>query len=231
MEEIRIAMTNNTPFAMISKGFPDLTILRWCSSVIDYAEVYGSKERVERAMALLEETTKKIHSLVLSTDEIGDHTSTAISCSCSVRNSTIRLAESLNLLWEAPAVYEGGEEILRVISFSNEAFSSFFNRVSAVGNVRIIKKRKVKLDSLRDIYSISLIDLFGNLSNRQASYMRDAIGRGFFSAPKSTNLEDLARLHGISKSTMQEHLNKARNKLIRSVEPYLTLYLHSNRRN
>ena len=48
-----------------------------------------------------------------------------------------------------------------------------------------------------------------------------------FSSPKKVKIEELAKKHGLTKSTMQEHVNKAKNKLIQSIEPYLTLYIHS----
>ncbi|MCL4447139.1 MAG: helix-turn-helix domain-containing protein [Thermoplasmatales archaeon] len=226
MDEIEISIKNRTPFSVLSQEFPDLTIFRWCSSIIDYVEMYGHKERIEEATERLKGVTERIHSFVITAELAEDSSSTAISCRCSVNNSTIRLAESMNLLWEAPAIYKNGEERLRLISFSNDEFSSFFDKASSWGTVRIIKKKKMRPDSLRDVYSISLKELFGSLSSKQALYFRDAIVRGMFSSPKRVKVEKMANIHGISKSTMQEHLRKAENKLIRSMEPYLTLYIH-----
>ncbi|EQD36244.1 Bacterio-opsin activator, HTH domain protein, partial [mine drainage metagenome] len=78
-----------------------------------------------------------------------------------------------------------------------------------------------------EIYSISLSNILGGLSLLQLKYLRDAIAVGMFSSPKRVKVEDLARSHGLSKSTMQEHINKARNKLLQAMEPYITLYMHS----
>ncbi|MGC8563009.1 MAG: helix-turn-helix domain-containing protein [Thermoplasmata archaeon] len=227
MEEIELELKNSTPFALLSQEFPDLTIFRWCSSVVDYIEMYGPKERVEKASKSLEITTENIHSFVVTADSSENHASTAISCRCNVSNSTIRLAESMNLLWEAPAIYKDGKERLRLIAFSDQAIKEFFKKASANGEAHIIRKKKIEPDSLRDVYSISLKDLIGSLSVKQAKYLREAIGRGMFSSPKRIKIEELARAHGITKSTMQEHVNKATNKLIQSIEPYLTLYIHS----
>jgi predicted DNA binding protein len=227
--EIEIELTNSTPFILLSKDFPDLTIFRWCSSVVDYVEMYGPKERVEDASKKLRQITEKIHSFVVISDSGKDQSSTAISCRCNVHNSTIRLAESKNLLWEAPAIYKNGQEKLKLISFSEREFKTFYDNVSVLGEVHIIKKKKLEPDSLRDVYSISLKQLFGDLSNKQARYLRDAISRGLFDSPKRIKLEELARVHGVKKSTMQEHVNKAKIKLTQSVEPYLNLYLLSQK--
>ena len=227
MEEIELELKNATPFTLLSQEFPDLTIFRWCSSVVDYVEMYGPKERVQKAARSLKITTQKIHSYVVTEDSSENHSSTAISCRCNVVNSTIRLAESMNLLWEAPAIYKDGRERLRLISFSDAELEQFFKRASANGEIHILRKKKIEPESLRDVYRISLKELLGTLSLKQAKYLREAIGSGMFSSPKKVKIEELAKKHGLTKSTMQEHVNKAKNKLIQSIEPYLTLYIHS----
>lgn len=194
---------------------------------MDYVEVYGDSSVVAKATDRLKEITESISSEVVTSDRMGDHVSAGISCRCTTHNSSIRLAESMNLLWEAPAVYTNGEEKLRLISFSGNDLDSFFQAVSKEGKVSIERKKKVEPDSLRDVYSISLRDLFGGLSGKQALYLREAVAMGMFAAPRRIRVEELARTHGLSKSTMQEHINKARNKLIQAMEPYLTLYIHS----
>ncbi len=228
MEEVELRLVNSTPFCQLSAEFPQITMFRWCSSVIDYVEVYGDNHIVKRATERLKEITESIDSQIVTSDRMENHVSAGISCRCNTVNSSIRLAESMNLLWEAPAVYANGEEKLRLISFSGVDLDAFFQEVSRSGKATIERKKRIDPDSLRDVYSISLKDLFGELSGKQALYLREAVSMGMFSSPRRTMVEELARIHGLSKSTMQEHLNKARNKLIQAVEPYLTLYLHSN---
>lgn len=227
MEEIEIRMVNSTPFCRLSVEFPGITMFRWCSSVVDYVEAYGDPETAGKASERLKEITGGIDSQVVSYDKIDQHLAASISCRCTTRNSSIRLAESMNLLWEAPAIYANGEERLRLISFSPEDLDAFFREASKAGEVEIVRKRRIEPDSLRDVYSISLHDLFGELSGKQARYLREAIVMGMFSSPRRTRIEELARAQGLSKSTMQEHVNKARNKLIQAMEPYLTLFIQS----
>ncbi len=227
MDEIELKFSNSTPFCELSREFPDLTVFRWCSSVIDYVEMYGKKEDIQKAGSRLKEVTKAIDSNLLSSELVEKHSESAISCRCTTYNSTIRLAESMNLMWEAPAVYMGGEEILRLVSFSDQDANRFYLAAQKNGTVQVVKKKTLRPDSLREIYSISLSDILGKLSLIQLKYLRDAIVMGMFSSPRRAKIEDLARSHDISKSTMQEHVNKARNKLLQAMEPYITLFLHS----
>lgn len=227
MEEIELRLENETPFCVLSKEFPALRIYRWCSSVIDYIEVIGDQNEMKRAMVRLDEVASDLHSQVISSSGSERRQSTAISCRCTVGNSTIRSAESMNLLWEAPAVYQGGFEFLKLISFSPVDTRRFFEESARLGEVQVLKKRTVQPDSLRETYTLSLADILGDLSEKQVRYLRDAIGMGLFTTPRKILVEDLARIHGVSKSTMQEHINKARNKLIQAMEPYLNLFMHS----
>ncbi len=228
MEEVELRFVNSTLFCQFSKEFPDITIFRWCSSIVDYVEFYGKDSDVREASERLKQITENINSTVVASGNLDNHLSTGISCRCTTNNSTIRLAESMNLLWEAPAVYSRGEERLRLISFASGDLDEFFREASLEGEVEILRKRKIEPDSLRDVYSISLRDLFSDLSIKQVQYLREAISKGFFSTPRRMRVEEMARSHGLSKSTMQEHLNKARNKLIQAIEPYLSLYIHSD---
>jgi len=227
MEEIELNLTNSTPFCELSREFPDVTVFRWCSSLIDYVEMYGKEDRMKEAYRRLGEVANSIHSQVLNSGLTGSHSESAISCRCTTDNSSIRLAESMNLLWEAPAVYTKGKETLRLISFSQRDLQKFFDAASRNGEVQVVRKKKMLPDSLREVYSISLGDIFQKFSTKQIRYLRDAIAIGLFDSPRKAKVEDLAASIGLSKSTMQEHINKARNKLLQAMEPYITLYLHS----
>lgn len=228
MEEIELSLVNSTLFCQFSKEFPDITIFRWCSSIVDYVELYGQGREINEAHERLKQIAVGINSEVVTSGRMDEHVSAGISCRCTTHNSTIRLAETMNLLWEAPAVYAGGKEQLRLISFSADDIEAFFREASKDGKIEIVKKRRIEPDSLRDVYSISLKDLFGGLSAKQARYLREAVSMGMFSSPRRLKIEELAKNHSLSKSTMQEHINKARNKLIKAVEPYLSLYIHSD---
>lgn len=228
MEEIELSLVNSTLFCQFSREFPGITIFRWCSSIVDYVELYGEGREISEARERLAQVAADINSEVVSSGNLDQHASAGISCRCTTHNSTIRLAETMNLLWEAPAVYSEGKERLRLVSFSAADLEEFFREASRNGEVEIVRKRRIEPDSLRDVYSISLKDLFGDLSVKQAKYLREAVDMGMFSTPRRMKIEELARNHTLSKSTMQEHIEKARNKLVKAIEPYLSLYIHSD---
>lgn len=230
MEEIELKLKNDTPFCELSNRFPALRIFRWCSSVIDYVEAYGSHDDLEDATEVLAEIADSLDSEIIHRDLGKNRLSAAIACRCSVKNSTIRVAETNDLLWEAPAFYSEGFEKIKLIAFGSDSLNNFVNEVSGSGEVRLEKRIQIRPESLRDLYTISLSDVLGELTEKQLLYMQDAIRMGLFSTPRRNKIEDLAGMHGVTKSTMQEHVNKARNKLIIAMEPYLNLFLSKQKR-
>ena len=159
MEEVELRLVNSTPFCQLSVEFPDITMFRWCSSVVDYVEVYGESKSVKMAMERLKEITESIDSQIVTSDRMEDHVSAGISCRCNTVNSSIRLAESMNLLWEAPAVYANGEEKLRLVSFSGEDLDAFYLEVSRAGKAVIERKKRIEPDSLKDVARLMKVHL------------------------------------------------------------------------
>ncbi|BAB59380.1 hypothetical protein [Thermoplasma volcanium GSS1] len=225
MDEIEMDLENDLPFCKLSKDFPQVSFYRWCNSAIDYLEFYGNKEDLDSLEKYVPEIEKSLNTNSLYRSRSGGRLSVILSCRCNVSNSTIRKAEHHNLMWKAPVFYNGGHEKLSVISPRSEDFLGLFKDLEDVGKVRITKKIEVDPDLVRDIYSISLSDLFSDLTEKQLRYLVSAYHNGYFDVPKRTNIVELAKQFNISYSTLQEHLEKAVNKIMKGIEPYLTIAL------
>jgi hypothetical protein len=53
--------------------------------------------------------------------------------------------------------------------------------------------------------------------------------RGYYQTPRRVNVQTIADRAGVPRTTLQEHLNKAENKLIASIVPQIQLYARKNR--
>lgn len=224
MDEINLVMQHNMPMNNISKEFPGIKIFRWCNSFVDYLEFHGDIDDADALMHLMRTFTEKIHSDVIYSSVRTKAVAMMIACRCGINNSTARIVESENCLWRAPVVYEDGKELLTVFAPDPVKFRSLYGKLENVAVVEIISKKAVRSEDLRETWTLSLSDLFSGMSERQESYLADAISSGYFDIPKKISIQDLAKLHGISKSTMQEHLSKAESRIFKSLEPYLRLY-------
>ncbi|WP_237265371.1 helix-turn-helix domain-containing protein [Thermoplasma sp. Kam2015] len=226
MEEIEFDLVNDLPFCKLSKLFPDVIFYRWCNSAVDYLEFYGKDEDLSRIEAHLPDVEKELNTHVLYRTYGEGNLSVMLSCRCNASNSTIRKAESKNLMWKAPVYYQGGHEKLSLISPMPEHFISIFNEFERIGEAKVIKKAEIKPELVRDTYAVSMSDLLSDLTTKQLKYLVNAYHMGYFDTPKRTQIAEMAKQFGISYSTMQEHLEKAVNRILRGLEPYLTIELH-----
>lgn len=223
MFELELQLENDLPFAVLSRTFPDLRIFRWCSSHVDYLEIYGQADLLLQLKGQIDEFAHGLGSSVVKSSIYNERLTVMLACRCSIGNSAIRMVEARNFLWEAPASYHKGIETIKMVSLGEENMQELYSDLSRIGEVKVEKKRKLLPDTMRDVYTISLSVLTGELTPKQIRYLKDAISMGFFATPRRVRIEELASIHGVSKSTMQEHINKARYKLMLALEPYLNL--------
>ncbi|MEM0157521.1 MAG: helix-turn-helix domain-containing protein, partial [Thermoplasmataceae archaeon] len=225
MEEIDLKLVNDLPFCRVSQRFPDATMLRWCNSAVDYLEFYAGDDTLDRISEALPDLVASLKSRIIFKSRKENRISVMVACRCTRQNSTIRMAEFDSCLWKAPVKYEKGEENLSVVSLEAENFRQLFDDLNAVGTVEIERKQQIDPESLRDVYTLSMSQLFNPLTGKQMEYLLNAISAGYFSIPRKIELGELATHMGISKSTLQEHVSKATTKVMAFLEPYLRLYL------
>lgn len=227
MDEVDLILRNELPFGKLSSLFPGITFFRWCNSAMDYLEFYGNADELDSIVSYLPEIEKELGTHVIYRSKKEKRLSVMLVCRCSRTNSTIRIAELDNCIWKAPVKYAAGEEKLTIITLLDDYLKTLFADLDRIGTVEIVRKMTVYPESLRDMYTISLQSIFNGITRKQLEIMRSALQHGYFSIPRKISLEKLARINNLSKSTIEEHLNKARTRVISTMEPYISLYLES----
>jgi predicted DNA binding protein len=71
---------------------------------------------------------------------------------------------------------------------------------------------------------ITLNSLVNRLTEKQVDAIVAAYNSGYCQTPRRVNVEKVAERTGVPRTTLQEHLNKAENKLISSIIPQMQLY-------
>lgn len=89
-----------------------------------------------------------------------------------------------------------------LVSSTDEALASLIKSLEDTGcSVRILKKTKLDKDSL--------------LTKRQEEVVRIAFELGYYEHPRKMTLRDLAKVFGISPSTLSEIMQRGERKIIR----------------
>ncbi|MDS0256611.1 helix-turn-helix domain-containing protein [Thermoplasmatales archaeon AK] len=225
MERVEFLLRNKYPFCSLSEKFSDVLFLRWCNSDVDYLEFYGPSGDLDTLRTFIPDIEKELGTRLVYLFRGRNSLNMMLSCRCNIGNSTIRMAEKNECLWEAPVQYQGGEEKIVVIAMDNDRLMRLYESFLAIGEAKILNKSTLLPEGLRTSYTISLKSIFADATEKQLKYLELALNSGYFSIPRKIGIEGLAKMSGVSKSTFQEHLEKAQVKVLRSLGPYLRLYL------
>jgi len=145
-------------------------------------------------------------------------------CHCNTQNSIGRNLDAHNMLHLMPVAYENGWEYYHAIAFRHMDFRRFVKATERIRSDFVILRKSVVDANLGDSVTVSVSDLFSNLTSKQIEALLTSYFMGYFSFPRKTNVKNIAKSRRVPRTTLQEHLTKAENKLITSLVPYLQLF-------
>lgn len=138
--------------------------------------------------------------------------SLAVRCSCPTRGLRQRLAAwGATVMW--PVVHRDGHEWWHLVAPTREVMAHVLERLGSEGEVEVERLGNPSPDELG--VSLPLGELTRELSARQLAVLRFAIERGYYANPRAVTLDALARGFGLSRSTFQEHLQKAEERVMK----------------
>lgn len=120
------------------------------------------------------------------------------------------VAHGCTILW--PAVYARGTELYTVVAPTRERMDNLVRRLREMGEVTLERVSEVPAHAL-DV-SVSLADVTTGLTERQLAVLRRAVEQGYYDSPRRVSADALAVSFGVSRSTFQEHLRKAEQRVL-----------------
>jgi len=114
-----------------------------------------------------------------------------------------------------------------VLTFDEDATRGMFRDFGKRGPVELIRKRELSLSVLPT--SVWVNSLFGELTGKQSDALVKAHRYGYYSSPRQVTTESIAHALGVSRSTYEEHLRKAENRIMASLMPYLQIYASADK--
>jgi len=121
-------------------------------------------------------------------------------------------------------VYEKGWEYYRLIAFRHKDLKRFLERLEERGFVFDVL-RKVPFDGfVASSLTLTADALFSDLTEKQMDALLTAYRHGYYRLPRETDVQTIANKRQVPRTTFQEHLKKAENKLVASLVPYVQLF-------
>lgn len=217
--EVSFRIDYDYPFIEMSKKFPDLRFNMWCLWGGELLEVPVHNDQVA---AEIERVVKKAGRLVDKTKTSGDHRIFMLKCTCDTYDSVWNIAGENQFVDAPPAVYEGGWGFFRLITFEEDNIRPLFKDLNARGRTELLSKRELRLDVLPS--SMWVNSVFSDLTDKQKQALLKAQQYGYYTSPRNVTTDSISRSMGVSRSTFEEHLRKAENKIITSLSPFLRLF-------
>jgi len=219
--EVTLRITHDCPFGNISRKIESLKMFAWCNRQHDVIEFI--LENQDDYPALMDE----ISSLCGVVDKISDRSKVHVvtkNCSCNPENSVVGNIDACSLLHVTPTIYENGWEYYRIIAFRHKDLEDFLQRIQKKGFKTEILRKNPFNGSISSSLTLTADSLFSNLTEKQIDALLSAYANGYFLLPRKADAKEIAFRKQVSRTTFQEHLNKAENKIMSALVPYVKLF-------
>ncbi len=145
-----------------------------------------------------------------------------IRCTCDRYDSIWNILEQNECIDAPPVVFREGWGYFRVLSLDEQRTRGFFRALRSRGPTELIRKRELPLAALPNMVWVG--SLFGDMTERQSNALLAAHRLGYYTSPRQVTTEHIAADVGLSRTTFEEHLRKAENRVIAAIVPYLHLF-------
>jgi hypothetical protein len=217
--EASFRVKHECPYREISEHHPDLTIREWYLSDCQVIEITAPGSPTDALLGEIDRLGTILHK---SIDESGLHVVTQ-SCLCSLEDSIIDRFEEYNCLYQPPTIHRQGWEHYSVIAFDEGDVRALLADLEADRDIEVLSKTAITEQRIPHSMLAPVDRLFEDVTDRQMAALRLALEAGYYEQPRKTSLRELAEQTAVARSTYEEHLRKAENKLLTSAGQFLRL--------
>lgn len=225
LHEVTLKVAPKSFWTDLTRRFPSASVFIWCNRENDVVEVVVRNPedyplvveeiRAKPIIDVIEEITDD-HRLYLSVSE----------CHCMKQDTIVRHIGELDILNIFPNMIENGWVYHRLIVFKHEDFEELLKRFDKYGWFYKIL-RKVPFDGfVASSLTMSADALFSGLTEKQMEAILSAHSHGYYNLPRDADVKTIAAQIQVPRTTFQEHLMKAENKLVSALIPHIQLFSH-----
>jgi len=217
--EASFRVRHECPYRELSEEYPDLTIREWYLNDCQVIELTSPHAPAEELLDRIDSLGTVLHE---SVDESGLHVVTQ-ACLCSLEDSIVERFEEYNCLYQPPTVHRQGWEHYTAIGFDERDLQALLQDLEADRDVEVLSKTAMTTQQIPHSMLAPVDQLFEDVTERQMAALRLALESGYYEQPRKTSLRELAERTSVARSTYEEHLRKAENKILTNTGQFLRL--------
>ena len=224
--EVALKVSFNSFFLDLTRRFPSASIFIWCNRENDIIEVIVRNPE-EYPLVMKEFHTYPIMGVL---DEISDDRRFYVNvneCHCMNRDTIVRHIGELDILNIFPNMIENGWAYHRLIVFRHKDLEELLRRLENWGWVYKILRKVPFNGFIASSLTLTADALFSGLTERQMTAILTAYRHGYYNLPRDADVQTIATKEKVPRTTFQEHLKKAENKLVAALVPYIQLFNHA----
>ena len=211
------------PYRELSERYPDLTIREWYLSDCQVLEISTVDAPADELLDDIEHLGTVLHE---NQDGTGLHV-VMQSCLCALEGSLIERFEEYNCLYQPPTIHRQGWEHYSVIAFDEDDIRTLYNDLDEDRDIEVLSKTGLEQRKIHEGLVAPVDRLFDGLTDRQLAALRLALDNGYYEQPRKASISGLAKQTSVARSTFEEHLRKAENKVLVNVGQFVRLVLGS----
>jgi len=220
--EALFKIRHDCPFIGITEKFPSAKVFFW-----------GRNSKHEVIEVIVEDrdeyggVIREIHELLDIIDEFSDGDKMHVlipRCTPTPEGSVLSHIDACNIFLSPPVIHREGWEYYRLVAFKHDDLEDLIARFEQWGfEYEIMLKTPID-GPLSSLLALPVEAMFSDLTVKQMEAILLAHKNGYYQFPRESTVKDIASKQKISRTTYQEHLRKAQNKMINHLIPYLQLY-------
>lgn len=200
--------------------------MHWCSYDKDVLEISSpsdiAKQNLEKAQSHL---ASELHAKVIRKVSVNPNHQIIVYRHkfSSMQENVNAIIERFNCIEIQPTIYKEGAEWYRIVAFSNRDVRSLYAALSKFANVKTVSQDVQDDSSIKRSVFVSSSYLLSKLTEKQRKALRTAITLGYFDIPPRISTKSMAEKYGIARTTFEECVRKAEDKILKALLPYLEM--------
>lgn len=217
--EASFRVKHDCPYREISERHPDLTIREWYLDDCQVIEITAPGAPTDDLLDEIDRLGTVLHE---SVDDAGLHVVTQ-SCLCSLEDSIVERFEAHSCLYQPPTIHRQGWEHYSVVAFDESDVGALLHELETDRDIEVLSKTAITAQRIPHSMMAPVDQLFESVTERQMAALRLALESGYYEQPRKTSLRELAARTAVARSTFEEHLRKAENKILTNAGQFLRL--------
>ncbi|MGA8302356.1 MAG: helix-turn-helix domain-containing protein [Thermoplasmata archaeon] len=223
MIRLDLRFRHDCPFSRLSAAEPEVRINHWCNFRSEYVEVDAPDlATIRRVRSRLHSLSRREFRILRETTPDRRRISLALSCGHRRRGSVGELLDRHGAIILPPVTHFGGWESYRILVPEGRRIPSIAKDLGRAGQVELVRKRRIASERFSEVLPLSA-DLMIDLTRRQVRALLIAVDEGYYNVPRQVRMTDIAKRHGVPRTTFVEHVQKAEVKVVRAMAPYLSM--------